>query len=246
MEKIKLSGSDQVYEIRSISSIDAHVLQIVFADAVPESWSGDIELYTAGDVLATTLTGWTTVYRDEGQTVYLSDDGSVYVPPADPEPVTPPEPYEPTLVELQTVKKHEISQACEQIIYAGISVALADGTVEHFALTEHDQLNLFGKQAQLAAGIEQLEYHSDGRPCRYYSAADMTTIITKAMWHVSYHTTYCNALNMWIVGCESAEEVQQIFYGADVPEQYQSEVLKAYLVKIAAMAGDDVKDAQTA
>ena len=51
---------------------------------------------------------------------------------------------------------------------------------------------------------------------------------------------------MWIVGCESAEEVQHIFYGADVPEQYQSEVLKAYLVKIAAMAGDDVKDAQTA
>lgn len=246
MEKIKLSGSDQVYEIRSISSIDAHVLQIVFADAVPESWSGDIELYTAGDVLATTLTGWTTVYRDEGQTVYLSDDGSVYVPPADPEPVTPPEPYEPTLVELQTVKKHEISQACEQIIYAGISVALADGTVEHFALTEHDQLNLFGKQAQLAAGIEQLEYHSDGRPCRYYSAADMTTIITKAMWHVSYHTTYCNALNMWISGAQTAEEIQQIFYGADVPEQYQSEVLKAYLVKIAAMAGDDVKDAQTA
>lgn len=239
MERIKLSGSDQVYEIRSISPIAAHILQIVFADAVPESWSGDIELYTAGDVLATILTGWTTVYRDEGQTVYLSDDGSVYVPPADPEPVTPPEPYEPTLVELQTAKKHEISQACEQIIYAGISVALADGTVEHFALTEHDQLNLFGKQVQLAAGAEQLEYHSDGQPCRYYSAADMQTIITTAMWHVSYHTTYCNALNMWVAGTETADDLQQIFYGANVPEQYQSEVLKAYLLQITAMAGDD-------
>lgn len=51
---------------------------------------------------------------------------------------------------------------------------------------------------------------------------------------------------MWISGAQTAEEIQQIFYGADVPEQYQSEVLKAYLVKIAAMAGDDVKDAQTA
>ena len=91
-----------------------------------------------------------------------------------------------------------------------------------------------------------MEYHSDGQPCRYYSAADMQTIITTAMWHVSYHTTYCNALNMWISGAQTAEEIQQIFYGADVPEQYQSEVLKAYLVKIAAMAGDDVKDAQTA
>lgn len=246
MEKIKLSGSDQVYEIRSISPIAAHILQIVFADAVPESWSGDIELYTAGDVLATILTGWTTVYRDEGQTVYLSDDGSVYVPPADPEPVTPPEPYEPTIAELQSSKKQEISQACEQAIYSGVSVTLADGSTEHFALTEHDQLNLFGKQVQLDAGAEQMEYHSDGQPCRYYSAADMQTIITTAMWHVSYHTTYCNALNMWISGVQTAEELQQIFYGADVPEQYQSEVLKAYLVKIAAMAGDDVKDAQTA
>lgn len=193
MEKIKLTGSDQLYEIQSIRPTSEHVLQIIFADAVPDSWDGDIQLYTAGAVLATTLTGWNTVYRDEGQTMYLSDDGSVYVPPADPEPVTPPEPYEPTIAELQSSKKQEISQAC-----------------------------------------------------RYYSAADMQTIITTAMWHVSYHTTYCNALNMWISGAQTAEEIQQIFYGADVPEQYQSEVLKAYLVKIAAMAGDDVKDAQTA
>lgn len=240
MEKIKLSGSDRTYEIRSIIPTAEHVLQIIFADAVPEVWGGDIELYTAGDILATTLTGWNTVYRDEGQTIYLSDDGSVYVPPADPEPVTPPEPHEPTLAELQAAKKQEISRVCEQIIYAGISVTLADGTVEHFALTEHDQLNLFGKQAQLAAGAEQLEYHSDGRPCRYYSAADMQSIIAAAMQHVSYHTTYCNALNMWVVGCETAEELQQIFYGADVPEQYQSEVLKAYLLEIASLAGDDV------
>ena len=239
MEKIKLSGSDRTYEIRSIIPTAEHVLQIIFADAVPEVWGGDIELYTAGDILATTLTGWNTVYRDEGQTIYLSDDGSVYVPPADPEPVTPPEPHEPTLAELQAAKKQEISRVCEQIIYAGISVTLADGTVEHFALTEHDQLNLFGKQAQLAAGAEQLEYHSDGRPCRYYSAADMQSIIAAAMQHVSYHTTYCNALNMWVAGCETADELQQIYYGVDVPEQYQSEVLKAYLLEIASLAGDD-------
>lgn len=239
MEKIKIIGSDRIYEIQSIVPVTEHVLQIVFADAVPAAWGGDIQLYTDGDILATTLTGWTTVYRDEGQTVYLSDDGSVYVSPADPEPVTPPEPYEPTLAELQAAKKQEISQACEQIIYAGISVTLADGTVEHFALTEHDQLNLFGKQAQLAAGTEQLEYHSDGKPCRYYSATDMQTIIAAAMQHVSYHTTYCNALNMWVAGCETADELQQIYYGVDVPEQYQSEVLKAYLLEIASLAGDD-------
>ena len=153
--------------------------------------------------------------------------------------VAPEEKKPETLKEFKTAKKQEISQACEQIIYAGISVTLADGTVEHFALTEHDQLILFGKQAQLATGAEQLEYHSDGKPCRYYSATDMQTIIAAAMQHVSYHTTYCNALNMWVAGCETADELQQIYYGVDVPEQYQSEVLKTYLLEIASLAGDD-------
>ncbi len=65
----------------------------------------------------------------------------------------------------------------------------------------------------------------------------MTNIVESAMWHVSYHTTYCNALNMWIAGCQTAEEVQEIYYGADVPEEYRSEVLNAYLIQIAEMAG---------
>ena len=57
------------------------------------------------------------------------------------------------------------------------------------------------------------------------------------MQHVSYHTTYCNAINMWIAGCETAQELQEVFYGADVPEQYQSDVLTAYLRQMAAAAG---------
>ena len=110
MEHIKINGSS--YEIQSITHPAEHILQIVFVDAVPEDW-GEIQLYTAGGILATTLEGWTTVYRSDGQTIYLSDDGSVYTPPTDPEPVTPSEPYEPTIAELQSSKKQEISQACE-------------------------------------------------------------------------------------------------------------------------------------
>ena len=237
MEKIKVKG--KLYEIRSIQTIEPHVMQIVFVGTPPTKW-GDITLYTDGGIECATLTGWTTVYRDEGQTVYLSDDSSVYqTPDPDSGEVLPPEPYVPTLAELQSVKKREISQACERIIYSGGDVTFTDGSVEHFSLTEHDQLNLFGKQVQLAAGAEQLEYHSDGQPCRYYSAADMQTISAAAMQHVSYHTTYCNAVNMWIAGCESTEEVQAIYYGADVPEEYQSDVLKAYIASMKESAGDE-------
>ena len=134
-----------------------------------------------------------------------------------------------TLEEYKAAKKQEISQACEQIIYSGVDVELSDGSAEHFSLTEHDQLNLFGKQVQLTAGATELEYHADGQSCRYYSAKDMQIITSTAMAYVSYHTTYCNAVNMWIAGCETVDEIQQIYYGADVPETYQSDVLKAYL-----------------
>lgn len=140
--------------------------------------------------------------------------------------------YIPTLEEVKTAKKIEISAACEKIIHDGIDVVVPDGTVEHFSLMANDQINLFGKQAQLAAGATHLEYHQDGHPCRYYTAEEMQMIIKAAMEHVSYHTTYCNALNMWIAGSETVEEVNNIFYGADIPEEYQSEVLKDYLTKI--------------
>lgn len=149
-----------------------------------------------------------------------------------------------TLEEIKAAKKQEIGQACDKIIYDGMDVTLTDGSTEHFSLTDHDQLNLFGKQVQLAAGTDQLEYHSDGQPCRYYSAKDMQIITSTAMAYVSYHTTYCNAVNMWIAGCETTDEIQQIYYGADVPETYQSDVLKAYIASMKESAGD--KNAQVA
>ena len=243
MESITINNQEKHYEIESINPESAHIMKIVFADAVPDSY-GDIQVYTSGGSQCSNLPRYETVFRDEGQVVYLSDDGSVYAPPEEPGEL-PSAPYVPTPEELlasaKAGKRAEVSAACEQIIYKGVNVTLANGSTEHFSLTEHDQLNLFGKQAQLAMGAEQLEYHADGQPCRYYSAEDMQAIIQAAMFHVSYHTTYCNALNMWIAGCQDPEEVQEIFYGADVPEEYRSEVLNAYLLQIASMV-EDSKD----
>lgn len=244
MEKIKVGKDEQLYEIECIQPESTNVLRIEFAGPIPVTW-GDITTYTIGGQLGGVITGYETVWKQEENTVWLSNDGSVYIPPIPPEPVEPPEPYVPTLAEVRAAKKAEMYAACEQIIYHGINVTLSDGAVEHYSLTEHDQLNLFGKQIQVAAGQEQIEYHADGQPCRYYTAADMQAIIQAAMWHVSYHTTYCNALNMWIAGSQTADEVAQIFYGADVPEEYQSEVLKTYLTQIAGQIGVSTDGTQT-
>ena len=241
MEKVKIGKEEQRYEISSIRPESANVLEIIFAGAIPAIW-GDITIYTDDGTEATTLHGYETVWKREESRVWLSNDGSVYTPPTPPEPAVPTEPYVPTLAEVQNNKKAEVNAACEAMIVSGVNVTLADGTVEHFDLKERDQLNLFGKQIQVNAGLESIEYHTDTTPttnCKYYSNADMQFVIQAAMWHVSYHQTYCISLKVWIDACEAKEEVAEIFYGADIPEQYQSEVLKAYLVRIAAEMGVD-------
>ena len=181
-----------------------------------------------------------TVYQALENGYILSNDGSVYEPPAepDPEPV-----YEPTLDELKIFKKQEVSAACEQTIASGVDVQLPSG-VEHFALTANDQINLIGSQAAVTAGEQQIAYHEDGQPCRYYTPDEIGLIVQQTMFWIGYHRTYCNSINMWIQAAESKDDLQKIYYGADVPTEYQSEVLKDYLAKIAASAkGDDVSEA---
>lgn len=91
MEKIKIGTSDQMYEIASIVPESANVLRIVFDNDIPPVWGGNIELYTAGGDLATTLTGYDTVCAVDGAAVYLSNDGQVYPVPEQPDeqPHTP-------------------------------------------------------------------------------------------------------------------------------------------------------------
>jgi len=221
---MKYNGSKTVYEVE-FSRISPHVVQII----------GDIPAKDKGFTLSRDESddGWDyknfkTVYRKIEGGVQFSDDGSVYVAPPEPEPVPEPEPYVPTLEEVKAVKLAEIGMACEQTIYAGVDVALPSGT-EHFSLSEKDQINLFGKQAQMAAGAEKFEYHQDGHPCRYYTKEEMQMIVEAALGFVTYHTTYCNALNMWVSDLEDADAINAVTYGCAVPAEYQNEVLRDIL-----------------
>lgn len=218
----------------SCRRISQHVIEVLLeGDLLPADDLVGFRLLRDNGELLFDSVGYDTVYREIEGGYQLSDDGSVYVPPA--EPAEPAEPQPPSLEERKAEKKAEVGSACEQAIYLGVSVALPAST-EHFSLTEHDQINLFGKQAQLVAGAQQLEYHQDGQPCRYYTAEEMQAILEAAMFHVSYHTTYCNSLNMWIDAAENEEELEGIFYGADIPEEHQSIVLQDYLAMIAGAA----------
>lgn len=247
MEKIKIKGSSKSYEIRSIQTIEPHVMQIVFVGTPPTKW-GDITLYTDGGIECATLTGWTTVYRDEGQTVYLSDDSSVYQTP-DPDTggeILPPEPYTPTLEELQAAKKQEVNAACNKTIVEGFDVKLSDGQIHHFTMKEEDQIAFLTCLALISKGETAIPWHPNGsstQPCVFYSTDDMQKITDAAYEHRTFHTTYCNSLKIWVEAMETAEELQEIYYGADVPETYQSDVLKAYLKAKESVGGTDESEA---
>lgn len=239
---VRFLGNPKTYELQ-VSVPETGLVQL-FPPLPNMSLISGFQLLTDKGAVYGDYRNYTTTYREmEDGSIILSNDGRVWIPPEPPEPIPEPEP--PTLEEVKEEKRREISAACEQVIYSGITVETGEG-LEHFSLTEKDQLNLFGKQAQLAAGAEWLEYHQDGHPCRYYTAEEMQAIVTTAMEHVSYHTTYCNSINTWIAGAETMEEVQSVFYGADVPDEYQSVVLKDYLVKI--MEGivvEEVEESET-
>lgn len=165
---------------------------------------------------------FTTVYRKEKDFIQYSNDGSVYVPPVDPEPV------EPTLEEVKTSKVAEMNATQQTVISNGVDVTLTDGTVEHFTLSDHDQTSIMGLQTLVVQGVDSIPWHTSDQAehCKYYSNADMALITQKAMAAVTFHVTYFRDLRIYINALETKEEVNAIEYGVYIPGEYQSEVLK--------------------
>lgn len=128
-----------------------------------------------------------------------------------------------TLDTAKTFKKRELSYLCQKEISKGVDVVLSDGETHHYSLSSHDQVNLNAKMTNILAGVEELEYHSDGEPCVYYSRDDMFLICAAAQEVVSHSTTYYNCLCQWLDACKTSAQVMAIEYGADIPEEYWSE-----------------------
>ncbi|MGL5437110.1 MAG: acyl carrier protein, partial [Lachnospiraceae bacterium] len=130
----------------------------------------------------------------------------------------PEEPYTYTVEELRPSKLSAINTACNAAITAGCDVTLTDGTVEHYGLSETDQINLSAAVAAVQAGAVAYPYHADGELCRLYPAEDIILIGTTATRYKLYHTTYCNHLRSWIGRVETVEELESIYYGAELPD----------------------------
>lgn len=224
MHVLFLDNTDTVEA--SVKKLGEHLIQIFGAEV---NLSGFHLLNDAGSVFGK-YDGFKTLYKENEDSYILSNDGSVYAEPVEPEPMPVPE---PTLDEVKEAKVAEMNKTQQDAIQSGVDVTLSDGSTEHFSLTERDQTSLVGLQAQVAIGAENIPWHTsdEDEHCKFYSNADMAKITSSALSYVTWHVTYFRDLRIYIRSLESKEEVEQVTYGMDIPEAYQSEPLKAMLAQ---------------
>lgn len=230
---IKFQDSNNIYEAKVIPN--GNVVTLKFENTVVVDKSGFLAYkdkkceYLVGRYL-----GYTYIYRNDEETqaqnaIQLSNDGTVYISPT---PMPEPEPYVPTLEEVKTAKKKEIEASYQTVKAAGVDVEISTG-IEHFPLTSEDVTFLMGKQFEMMSDTsEKIAYQDSDNHCKFYSREDMQVIIQQALLFVNYQTTYRNNLCEWVELCSTFEEVEAISYDSEIPENYQNEVYKSYLVQI--------------
>ena len=180
------------------STVDRYPPDVLFVEApdiVREGWGYDpTETGDARFIRPTPPEGWQ--YDDETGTFY---QGKLY------------DPY-------RERKIAECDDACSRAIIKGCDVTLEDGTVEHFALTAEDQINIATAEKAVQTGATQFPYHADGKLCRLYDAKDIMNIINTVTAWKTYHTTYFNHLKQWINRTEEKADILAIHYGDELPE----------------------------
>jgi len=127
-------------------------------------------------------------------------------------------------------KIDEMRRACEVAIIQGVDVTY-DGVSHHYSLELTDQLNILALQDAIEQGAQQIPYHGDNEPCRYYSQDEFLAVVAAANAHKTYHTTYFNSLKAYIESIDTLDVLNEIVYGTTIPDAYRSDVLKELIHK---------------
>ena len=135
---------------------------------------------------------------------------------------------ESTIDFARNTKINEMSNICRQTIEEGFDLEIRD-EIRHFSLDTQDQLNLISLSI-MAQTQSLIPYHADGEECIFYTNEEINEIVETANAFRIYHTTYYNALKNYINALESIADISAIEYGIDIPEEYQTDVLKALQV----------------
>lgn len=110
---------------------------------------------------------------------------------------------------VKKIKNEELNSACTEMIYSGIDVETTKGT-EHFSLTDVDQLNIKALYDKAISGETTLLYHSDGNLCRLFTADEIKSLMSQALFHVTFYTTLCNHLHVQVNNMRSIDRINEV------------------------------------
>lgn len=175
-----------------------------------------------------------------GRCTYINGEFTA-LPEIEPEPI-----INYTLEEAKEIKIKELSEACSSVIYNGTDIPIAEDNIQHFTLTEQDQLNLSGIGLELLMGAEKVAWHEDDEtvPCQYYTPEQAQLIIGTLTVMKGYHITYFRDLRIYVHSLQTVGEVNAIEYGFALPEEFKSQVLKDYEMQIAQKETTDEESTQ--
>lgn len=127
------------------------------------------------------------------------------------------------LEKSKEMKISDLSSICEETIHAGIDVETTQG-VEHFSLSDQDQINLTNWLISAKSLGGEYLYHADGKDCRAFSSDEIIKIGTTGMSFKTYHLSRFQKLKIWVKRLQTKEEVEAVQYDSQLPEDLQTEL----------------------
>lgn len=127
---------------------------------------------------------------------------------------------------VRNTKLTEMSETCNTIITNGVTV-----NGETFSMETTDQINMLTSLFKITSGESEIKYHANGESCRYFTAEEFTNIANQAIALVEYHQSYYNSLRNYIMSLTTVEDIASVKYGMEIPEEFQTDVLKDIIQK---------------
>lgn len=112
-------------------------------------------------------------------------------------------------------KINEISLASQSTIINGVEF-----NGKRYRLNTTDQINISALSVMAQAG-NKVPYHADGEICRVFEPEEMIQLAQTATSWIVYHTTYFNLLKHQILEYGNMEDVEKVYYGTELKEEYQ-------------------------
>ena len=112
-------------------------------------------------------------------------------------------------------KINEISLTSQSMIINGVEF-----NGKRYRLNTTDQINMSALSAMAQMG-NKVPYHADGEICRIFEPEEMVKLAQTATSWIVYHTTYFNLLKHQILEYDNLEDVEKVYYGIKLKDEYQ-------------------------